>query len=243
MDQDTRKRGPNWSFQVKDLILEGIAGAPYTRRRPLFTVNEVSQLPSAPSRSTIFAWQHDSRYHDTPYGPQKKRGRPSLLSDAEKLVLGGFVHQCNRDHRAVSLERVRSFIWEAFGENASDSIISRDLKSLGFRSHQTGTYHAFVSQAKKEEAKELLTAVREWVITNLDGTSRCVFEDEMTQWDSVFALRSYSPVGRFVFVFRPSKRQQFLTNFGCIAAGTPKSDLHPEQKRLSFIQHYHLMER
>jgi hypothetical protein len=124
-----------------------------------------------------------------------------LLSDAEKRVLGGFAHSCNRNHVAIGLEKLRTFIWDTFGENASDSIISRTMSELGFRSHTTGSYHAYIDVQKKEEAKQLLVDVRNWVLTNLDGMSRCVFEDEMSQWDSVFALRTYSLVGGFVFSF------------------------------------------
>jgi hypothetical protein len=177
----------------------------------------------------------NSVINDMPFGPQKKRGRPSLLSEAEKLVLGGFAHHCNRDHTSVGLEKLRTFIWESFGENASDSIISRTMKDLGFRSHRTGTYHAFFNQQKKEDAKQLVVDVRDWVMGNIGGTSRCVFEDEMTQWDSVFALRSYSPVGRSVFGFSFLGLVARFDVFCVHSAEPPKSNPTPELKRSCFI--------
>lgn len=192
---------PRFSQDTKNLVLAETDGPKWSHKKRTLSVRQLSELPEAPARSTIYSWKKQNLDARGAVAPKKKMGRPCMLSEGEQLVLGGFCLSRLEKGRPCGLKQLRVFAWESFGEPLSDSILSRYMSKLRFRSHSAEASNGYFGEASREAGVQIIQTVRNWVLDRLEGTSRVVFEDEMTVWDQFTALRTYSPIGRFVFPF------------------------------------------
>jgi hypothetical protein len=77
--------------------------------RPLKDTTILSYA-GTPARSTFFEWKRKRNNPAEDSSPQKQRGRPPLLSDAGKLVIGGWALNQLEEGKAVTLARLQTFI-------------------------------------------------------------------------------------------------------------------------------------
>lgn len=240
MEPPPRKKRKIYSDQFKKYILGLVKGDPWSHTGRRLSVQQAASVPGAPSASLIYAWLHEERYHDVPFGPQKKRGPKQKLSDPEKQVLGGFVLKLNEKLEVANIAKIQSKAKEIFGVELSASFVSKCMKSLGFRSHSAGSYHVDITPAKLAEAEATVQAVRDWAFNHLDGISRVVFEDEMSLWNNIVALRTYSPKGRYVFSQQIRRK---ISNFRECLVATRNCIPRQEQRNLSYILHLLSMQK
>jgi len=147
----------------------------------------ISKLDGAPSARVVERWAHVARH------PQEAAdmGRPPLLSEVEKMVVGGWVLSELQARRSVSLLDVESFVSSSFDILLSHATTSRMLHSLHFASHRV---HDTTGTTKRRDEEETIVKwLRELRRDFPDQLFCCM--DQCTFWNKGAVLRSYSPIG------------------------------------------------
>jgi hypothetical protein len=163
-------------------------------RADLQTVSVYSRAPGAPSRRTLYRW-HGRLVRREPLVALAHGGRPPLLSEHERLAVGGWVLDRVDRARMANADQVCGFILQAFGVDVDRPYVSALMASLHLHSHRIA-----VKKAKYFRA-DLCAAVWSWLSdfrrrpTSGRAARNIIALDVQVWTNPTFCLRSYSGDG------------------------------------------------
>lgn len=182
----------NFNAQVKNTTLAVYGINKYskaTSRQGLGTKKSI------PSKRTVRRWQQQAREGNLELSPIHKGGIPPKLSEAESLVLGGWILERNKQYKRVAGKDIIEWVKKSFNELISKTMVSTITSKL----HIT-THYAKVKE-RKYLRPSLVSDMFNFMLTfrkdhpNL-SPSRIVAIDVCKFSIYGRLLRSYSPEGK-----------------------------------------------
>lgn len=159
------------------------------------SVDDYMSIAESPSRRTLFSWIAQRKRPPTAALTPKKRGRPSALSRAEELVMGGWVlHRCQM-HRPTTGNHIIVWVKKHFGVAVSKTWVTRTARSLKLSSHRVR------ARQMKYQNPQLVRELRPFIlnaydlIKEINDPSRVVAVDTVRWTTPPYQIRSYGPAG------------------------------------------------
>lgn len=164
---------------------------PHTGKK-VFTYEAIAECPHAPKERTLRRWIQESKIEPPLKKRRAKTGPKPKLTEVEKLVLGGWAIISASHGEAVTIEKIRGFIFQAFGVELQKSSISSTMNYLGFTSRKTQeTSLPRDNLAIHDQMTKFLHQCRS-MITQYDSLSRVVVMDVKSFWTQGAIARSYA---------------------------------------------------
>jgi transposase len=182
-------RGPQNTQREREIFLYLLnLRDPKTNKR-LLTSKMICQIPHAPSRSTLNRWQKEAA---CPPRKKARKGRPPLLSEVEKLVLGGWVLDRVNKHKVTGISQVKAFVQESFGVKVSSTWVSRKMHALGFSFQKTQESNSRREFSKEQKIITSFLRRTRRTIEKMNDLSRVIAMDVMGFWNTGVVRHSYA---------------------------------------------------
>lgn len=159
------------------------------------TAHQLGKRENHPSRSTLYRWMKAAKegtLYDPPTGDV---GRPPKLSEAERMVVAGWVFDGDESRQLTQTADVIQFVGESFHEEVSQPWVSRTLR------HFHITHHQAAMKRKKYNYSQIIPNLVKFLkeiqstIQDRFESSRVVAIDNVRFSSSTCHLRTYSPQG------------------------------------------------
>ncbi len=188
----------NYSPDEKAIFLSMLE-PPKKRQRGAATAPEnISKLPSAPSRRTLYRWAAKSFNAHVDRPKSKPVGRPKPLSKAEEELVAGKVLSRIKKRRPTNKLFVVNWLKETWHLTRSEKYVERLLKRHNIRLHQT--QKKTPKQMREPSLRSLCGCLRRIRagVQRVRSLHRVVAMDEKTFWNVVAVQRSFGYVGGYV---------------------------------------------
>lgn len=200
MDARHRKRRrsrpkENYTPATKRLCLSRVGKEREVMRGKKESVKSFVKKGKGPSRATLYRWMKEEKEASLQDKTEKKRGRPSLLSEDEKLVVGGWVLKRDKQYKRNSSKEIIPFIKKHFGVSANKMLVSRIMKELKLSSHQSG--RRVLKYMRKDLPSKLFKFVRglNQDIQAKEDLSCVIAVDNVRFTHPPLQIRTYGPQG------------------------------------------------
>lgn len=177
------------------MCLAHVGVGPERKKKKKASVYTFCAKHSTPHPSTVYRWKKKAQAAAPSGPPLRPRGHPKRISDVEKLVIGGWVLDRDKEHEHTSIEDIIAFIGENFAEKVSKSWVSKAMASLHITSHRASV------KKRKYRKVENPTLLHRFLLTLrglVDGKrerSQVVAVDNVRFSHAPAVLRSYGPEG------------------------------------------------
>lgn len=166
------------------------------------TAIELSRLPGAPSRATLYQWLSDEQRGVVPCAIMATPGRPPLLTDEQLMIVGGFIVFCAEHHQSCGAKEIAQFIFNAFDVEVDKTWVARHMKQLDISSHRPASLkYTFGGTRALSAAFEFLTTHQPKLAEVLPRT-RVVAIDQISFWDCGVSSSTYSPIGACAVLYK-----------------------------------------
>lgn len=195
-DPNTKEPRHNYSADAKRICL-----ALLEQEDPIkLTPDVLAKLPGFPAAATLREWREAAR--NPPAVPKitATLGRPPLLTDAELMIVGGFVLFCAERHQTCGGNEIIDFIQQAFDVTVNKSWVAKKMEEIGISCHRPAslkfTFNGYRS----------ITAAAEYLVANqpelrkVADRSRVVAIDQISFWDCGVSVSTYSAIGAYALV-------------------------------------------
>jgi transposase len=200
MDTRHRKRSrsrpkQNYTCAAKRLCLSRVGLEKEVRRGNKESVKTFVKKGKGPSRATLYRWMKEEKDTALKGKANSKRGRPSLLSEDQKLVVGGWILKRDKEYKRSSSKEIIPFIKKHFGLSVNKMLVSRIMKELKLSSHQSG--RRVLKYTRKDLPGKLFKFVRglNQDIKAREDLSRVIAIDNVRFTHPPLQIRTYGPQG------------------------------------------------
>lgn len=185
----------NYQTETKEAILSVVGDRREKKDENKLSVDDYVSMAPTPSRRTLFRWVKEKNNPPQDSSPKNPRGRPPLLSLAERHVLGGWVLSRAERHKTTSGNDVLYWVKKQFGVTATKMWVSNTMKALQISSHSVR------GRATKYNNPNLLNELYHFITTTNQTIQRRYSPSQVLAIDNMrwttppFRLRTYSAEG------------------------------------------------